>query len=159
MLKNINLFLGKFLNVIICFTISFMAVLVFFNVILRYFFHSGIPWSEEIVRFLFVWMVFFGAIAAFKDKMHISVDVLINLLPRSLQRLTRILVNIVVMLLLGLILHGSWKVTMLNVGSLAPATQIPYPLVYGVGIISSITMGGIVLANIYKEIENKKFQD
>jgi TRAP-type C4-dicarboxylate transport system permease small subunit len=42
-----------------------MAVAVFFNVVLRYGFGSGIAASEELSRLLFVWMVLIGATAAY----------------------------------------------------------------------------------------------
>ncbi|WP_437125406.1 TRAP transporter small permease subunit, partial [Geobacillus thermoleovorans] len=42
-------------------TLAFMCILVFGNVVLRYGFNSGITWSEEMSRFLFIWMSFFGA--------------------------------------------------------------------------------------------------
>ncbi len=43
-----------------------MAVLVFGNVVLRYGFNSGITASEELSRWLFVWMTFLGAIVAMR---------------------------------------------------------------------------------------------
>ncbi|MEO5883317.1 MAG: TRAP transporter small permease subunit, partial [Caldimonas sp.] len=39
-----------------------MVVLVFGNVVLRYGFNSGITASEELSRFLFVWLTFMGAV-------------------------------------------------------------------------------------------------
>jgi hypothetical protein len=44
-----------------------MVVMVFGNVVLRYAFNSGITVSEELSRWLFVWMTFMGAVVALKD--------------------------------------------------------------------------------------------
>ena len=57
---------------------AIMAVLVFGNVILRYGFNSGIVYSEEVSRFLFVWLTLIGALI-----------VLSPLCPHSSQILSR----------------------------------------------------------------------
>lgn len=58
-MKKASRILNIILNVAIAFSLASMAILVFGNVVLRYAFNSGITWSEEMSRFLFVWMVFF----------------------------------------------------------------------------------------------------
>ncbi|MBI3146088.1 MAG: TRAP transporter small permease, partial [Pseudogulbenkiania sp.] len=60
-----------------------MVILVFTNVVLRYGFGSGIAASEEIVRHLFVWVTFLGAILGVIEGTHIGVDSLINALPET----------------------------------------------------------------------------
>src|SRR2546423_2066887 len=45
-----------------------MMILVFGNVVLRYALNSGITMSEEMSRWLFVWMTFLGAIVALKEQ-------------------------------------------------------------------------------------------
>jgi len=52
------------LKALIALLLAGMVVLVFGNVVLRYAFNSGIPVSEELARWFFVWMVFLGAIVA-----------------------------------------------------------------------------------------------
>lgn len=61
------------------------TLLLFVNVILRYFFHSAIFWVEEILRYLFVWITFIGAATCVKKKAHISLDTVILVLPSKLQ--------------------------------------------------------------------------
>ena len=43
---------------------SVMSLMVFWNVVLRYGFNSGIPFSVEVSRLIFVWIAFVGAVAA-----------------------------------------------------------------------------------------------
>ena len=52
-----------------------MVVMVFGNVVLRYVFNSGITISEELSRWLFVWMTFLGAISAVREHGHLGTDV------------------------------------------------------------------------------------
>ncbi len=58
-----------------------MVVLVFGNVVLRYVFNSGIPISEELSRWLLVWLTFLGAIVALRQHAHLGVDTLVRALP------------------------------------------------------------------------------
>ena len=56
----------KVLEAVIAVFLLVMVVLVFGNVVLRYGFNLGITVSEEISRWLFVWMTFLGAIVAMR---------------------------------------------------------------------------------------------
>ena len=50
-------------------------------IVLRYFPHTGITWTEPLTRQLVLWIALFGAGAATVDRKHISVDVIGHLLP------------------------------------------------------------------------------
>jgi len=54
----------RLLEYVIAGLLALMVVLVFGNVVLRYVFNSGITMSEELSRWLFVWLIFLGAIIA-----------------------------------------------------------------------------------------------
>ena len=54
----------RFLELVISVALAVMVVLVFGNVVMRYAFNSGITLSEELSRWLFVWVTFLGAIVA-----------------------------------------------------------------------------------------------
>nr|WP_020960096.1 TRAP transporter small permease [Geobacillus genomosp. 3] len=133
-------------------TLAFMCILVFGNVVLRYGFNSGITWSEEMSRFLFIWMTFFGAIGALKDNDHLGVDALVRKLPVGAKRVVFVISNVIVLYVLYLLLDGSWKITLSSVGSRAPATGLPMAFIYGTGLVVSIGMGIIVLFHIYQAL-------
>jgi TRAP-type transport system small permease protein len=61
--------------------LAFMVVLVFGNVVLRYGFNSGITVSEEVSRWLSVWLTFLGAIVAMREHAHLGSDMLVSRLP------------------------------------------------------------------------------
>ena len=155
MVNKISSFSNKLLNMAIAFSLAAMSLAVFGNVVLRYVFNSGLTWSEEMSRFLFVWMVFLGAIAALKDKMHLGVDIVVNALPKGLQKVVFLISNAIVLYLLWLVLDGSWKMTILNMNSTGPATGMPLSYLYGIGVISSIWMMLLIIASLYKAIRGE----
>jgi TRAP-type C4-dicarboxylate transport system permease small subunit len=67
--------------------LALMAAMVFGNVVLRYVFNSGIAVSEELSRWLFVWMTFLGAVVALKENAHLGTDMLVAPGPHRAARL------------------------------------------------------------------------
>ncbi|MEX2567563.1 MAG: TRAP transporter small permease [Cyclobacteriaceae bacterium] len=57
--------------------VSIMITQVFF----RYILNNSLVWSEELVRFLFIWLTFLGAAINIRDKWHIGMDYLHSILP------------------------------------------------------------------------------
>ena len=79
----------RLLKALIAVCLTCMVVLVLSNVILRYAFNSGITLSEEVSRWLFVYLVFLGAIVALRERGHLGMDSLVSRLsPLGKQLLT-----------------------------------------------------------------------
>src|SRR5438045_2320249 len=74
-------FYCEVLKAAIAMCLAAMVVLVFSNVVLRYVFNSGIAISEELSRWLLVWLTFLGAIVALRQHAHLGVDTLVRTLP------------------------------------------------------------------------------
>ena len=81
-----------------------VTVLITAQVLVRYAFGGSLVWSEELTRLLFVWMVMVAAVTA----PRMQVDFLVDLLPRRLRALQRILIEFVVMGLTVILIHGAW---------------------------------------------------
>lgn len=81
--------------------ISVTTVLVVVNIILRYIFNSGLVWSEEVATGCFVWSVFIGAVAVFKRRGHVGVDLLVKRLPHGLQQAVKLLTDAILVVLNG----------------------------------------------------------
>ena len=67
-----------------------MVVMVTVHVLGRYVLHMSFSYTEEIVRYLFVWATFLGAAAAAFRRRHLSVAGAIRILPESARRWTEI---------------------------------------------------------------------
>ena len=99
----------KLLKVLIALFLAIMVVLVFGNVVLRYAFNSGITVSEELSRWLFVWLTFLGAIVALRQHGHLGVDMLVRRLPKAAKRACLILTQLLMLYATWLLLQGSWQ--------------------------------------------------
>lgn len=81
------------------------TTLVMLNVVLRYFFKTGIYWSEEVATGCFVWSVFLGAAAGYKRKAHVGVDMLVSLANDKVKELVTIIVDVILLVINGYITY------------------------------------------------------
>jgi TRAP-type C4-dicarboxylate transport system permease small subunit len=125
-----------------------MVVMVFGNVLLRYAFDSGIIVSEELARFLFVWVTFLGAVIVMGQGGHLGFDLVARALPRAGQRACRILSDILMLLCCGVFLWGAWSQVAINMGNHAPISGLPLGWAYAAALVAGIGLGVIVLADL-----------
>lgn len=87
--------------------------LAFINVVLRYAFDFSLTWAGELTNYLFIWSALFGAAYGFKKGIHISVTVLLNLLPPLLAKILFVIANMISFLYLSLSAYFGYQVVML----------------------------------------------
>lgn len=127
----------KLLDVLIACGLAAMVVLVFANVVLRYAFNTGIASSEELSRWLFVWVILLGAVVALRERGHMGTEVLVDRLPPAARKSCVVLAHLLVLGILALMLKGTWSVVLVNLDARAPATNIPMSVLYAPGVIFS----------------------
>src|SRR6476646_4331201 len=110
--------------------LAVMVVLVFGNVVLRYLFNSGITVSEELSRWLMVWLTFLGAIVALREHSHLGVDTFVRALPPAGKRICFVLSYGLMLFADWLLLSGSWKQMIITAGDRAPATNLSVGFFY-----------------------------
>jgi TRAP-type C4-dicarboxylate transport system permease small subunit len=149
----------QLLKIIIVVCLALMVILVFGNVVLRYAFNMGITVSEEVSRMLFVWLTFLGAIVAFREHGHLGVDMLVRALPTLGKKVCLIVSQLLMLYATWLFLQGSWQQTLINIGVASPSAGISMGLVYGVGVIFSVSTGLILLHELYRAVTGKMSED
>jgi TRAP-type C4-dicarboxylate transport system permease small subunit len=127
-----------------------MVVLVFGNVVLRYVFNSGIAISEEMSRWLFVWMVFLGAIVGLREHAHLGVDSFVKLLSPMGRKICYALSHVLMLYASVLLTEGSWKQTVLNWDTTAPASGLSVGLFYAAGLVFGVASIPILLHDLYR---------
>lgn len=154
-MRNPTKMITNILNVLIAASISLMAIFVFGNVIMRYFFQSGLIWAEELSRIFFMWLIFLGAIVAFRENAHLGVDTLVQKLSLKGRKILYIINSILILATLALLAVGSWDLSVLNLNQSTPTLLIPYAYVYISGVVMSVGISIIVIAKLYRLLANK----
>lgn len=117
-----------------------MVIIVFGQVIARYVLQNSLSWSEEIARYLLVWVVFLSAGYVLGQGCHIFLDVIFNVFPRPVQRVFR---KISCLFLLGfsyVITHYGLELVQVGTRQKSSAIGLPMALVY-----IAIPLGGFLL--------------
>ncbi|WP_295551532.1 TRAP transporter small permease [uncultured Pseudacidovorax sp.] len=139
--------------------LAVMVVLVFGNVVLRYGFNSGITLSEEVSRWLFIWMTFLGALVALHERAHLGVDMVVGRLPPTGKKLCLLLSQLLMLYMLWLLLQGSIVQTRINWDVQAPVTGLSMAIVYSVGIVFAVGGGLLLLIDIGRLLTGRLRED
>lgn len=132
----LDLILKAFVSVALVLMVGF----VFLNAFLRYVFASGLTWSEEAARYLFVWVVFLGAIVATRERGHLAVDLVVSRFNVIGKRIVLVATNLVFIVVLVFLIDGLLRLMELNAGVPAPVTGIPRNTMYLAGLISAVAI-------------------
>jgi len=127
-----------------------MVLMVLGNVILRYGFNSGITVSEELSRFLFVWLVFLGAVTGMRENAHLGVDMLVRKLPILCRKFCLATSESLMLVCCLLFFWGTWQQHDINLDNLAPVTEIPMEWVFGVAYVSAASMALLIVAKLWR---------
>lgn len=145
----------RLLTVLMVLMLALMVVLVFGNVVLRYGFNTGITVSEELSRWLFVWMTFLGAVVAMRDHAHLGTDVLVARLPKAGKRAFLLVGQTLMLYVTWLILQGSWQQTVINLDTEAPVTGAPIAIVYATGLVFAVSGGALLVRELWRTLRGE----
>ena len=132
--------------------LAVMVVLVFGNVVLRYGFNSGIVFSEEVSRFLFMWLTLLGALIAMHDNAHLGMTGLIERLPVAGQRVCRFASDALMLACCGLLAHGTWKQVVLAMDDRAPVSGVPMGVVFSALLVCSAGVSLLLVQSLWRQL-------
>lgn len=142
--------LCRLLSAVMVLFLAIMVVLVFGNVVLRYGFNSGITLSEELSRWLFVWMTFLGALVALRSHHHLGTDSLIARLPVTGKKICLGLSHLIMLYLCWLMFRGSWQQTVINWGTTSAVMEVSMGWFYAAGVFFSAFAFIFILSDFWK---------
>ena len=146
MRKIIDLYCGIF-EFLIALMLTLMVILVFGNVVLRYGFNSGIAVSEEVSRWLFIWITFLGAVVALRERAHLGVDMVVSRLPVVGKKLCLAASYLCMLYILWLLYDGSVDQMRINSDTEAPVTGASMAIVYAPGAVFAVCAAVILLTD------------
>lgn len=120
---------------------SAMTVDVLWGVFTRYAMSNQASWSEELARFLLIWIGILGAAYASGQKMHLSIDLLKpKLSPQGQRRLSIIIHVLVIVFALAILVIGGLRLIHITrtLGQTSAALRVPMAAVYSVVPIAGI---------------------
>lgn len=124
-----------------------MCLMVFGNVLLRHFFDSGINVSEELARFMFIWLTFLGAVVAMREGGHLGMDMVVRRLPARAQRVALLLGQLLMLVCCAVLLWGMVRQHPINAANVGLVTGISLGVVYAVAYVCAASIAALVCHN------------
>lgn len=112
--------------------LSAMSIIIFLQVVMRYGFQASLSWSEEIARYLFIWLIYIGISYGVKKSAHVEVTALDLVLPEAGRRCLKAVSAVFFLIFSVIIVYYGWLVCMkiMRLGQEAPGTGIEMWVVY-----------------------------
>jgi len=140
---------NKFMSYLGLVCLGGFIISVLIQVISRTFLPKTPSWTEELARYLFIYMVAFGSSVAVHKKEFVAVDLIIDFLPKIIRKLIELVINIVLLLFVTFVLLKSvLSFAILEYRMVSTAMQVPMQYIY----FSMIILLGLLILSFVMEI-------
>ena len=140
---------NKFMSYLGLVCLGGFIISVLIQVISRTFLPKTPSWTEELARYLFIYMVAFGSSVAVHKKEFVAVDLIIDFLPKIIRKLIELVINIVLFLFVTFVLLKSvLGFAILEYRMVSTAMQVPMQYIY----FSMIILFGLLILSFVMEI-------
>ena len=119
-----------------------LIVLTVGGVLKRYILRNPISWLEEIQALLFMWITFIGGSAAFRYASHVSIEILVESLPKKIGGLIERFDVLLQLLILGYLCYQefTYYFQLISTGKVTNLLRIPYSVAY-----LALPIGGVLM--------------
>jgi TRAP-type C4-dicarboxylate transport system permease small subunit len=131
-------------------------VVVFLQVLFRYLLRQPLFWSEELPRYLLIWMTFLAAALAQKHDAHINITLCIAPLSTRARQALKILTDAVILAFFWVLIYSGSLVTSITAHHRSTALQLPMGLVYAALPVGAILMSLYLLLQIAAGVRRLK---
>ncbi len=132
-----------------------MVLTVFLNTVLRYGFNYGMAASEELLRYLFVWVCFLGIVSVYKTKSHIAVTIITERLSEKWNFYLKLLSDCLVLYAMYVMVHGGLIYMSFNMHSLGQMIKIPFAWIIFSVVFAGVCMGVMTIIEMFMCIKQK----
>ncbi len=129
-MKKLDTILGRALYWLIAGLMFAMAMLIFAQVLARYAFGNSLTWSEEIGRYIFVWMSFLGMATAIREKAHVALDILLQHLTGVSKKAIVLFNGLLLLVLSGALVASGFYLVQYGMLQNSSAVRLPMHFVY-----------------------------
>lgn len=154
----LNGILTKATEVIVATLLAAMAAALLLEVALRYGLGISLPWTSEFARYAMIWITFFGAALAIREREHIQVTFFIRLLPRPMWKYSLIFINVALMAFVAALIRYSVTIVAAEMSMRTAALNIPFGVVVAALPLSGILMLVYLLADTGAILRNRNVE-
>ena len=148
--------LNKIIEIFCIVLMTFMTILVTWQVITRYVFNNPSAVTEQLCQYLFIWLVLFGSAYIFGKREHMQITFIKEKLPNKLGKICDLLQEIIIFIFtLGVLVIGGYLSVVKQMVQFDAALQIPIGIVYAAIPLSGVFILFYSIYNIKKIVLEK----
>ena len=132
--------------------LGIIVVCLFYAVVMRYVFHRPPAWSMELSRFLFMWMVIFSACVVTREKSHIQISFIVNMLPDTLRFVWMNILRLLMMAFCWVVLQQGIAIYPMVSEASSPTLGLSMGWLYAAIPFGALMMGVYLLESIIESI-------
>lgn len=123
--------LNKILETVLAVVVAVMVIGCFWQVFTRFILNNPSKYTEELLRYLLIWMTMLGVPYAYGKERHLSINLFTRSFTKRDSLLTKIGIEILILFLsLFVMVAGGFMVTANSAGQISPALHMPMQLYY-----------------------------
>ena len=153
-LELIDRGIGAVLRPVLFLAMAALIVAISLQVGSRLFFRA-LGWTEEVSRFLVIWITFLGAALAWQQHRHIAVGVLVDALPAAGARLLRIAACVVAIAFMVALVMVGLEYMGTQGRQRSAALRLPMARIYAVIPLSAALMAWFALSDLLRILASK----
>ena len=126
LLKAVNDLITKITHAALVFFMSGMVALIFAQVIYRYILKQPLSWSEELAKYFFSCIIFFGAVILYREEKHINMSMALDSVRnRTFKRVVKFLCDLLIILFLCIMTFYTFPLAydILELGGVSPSME------------------------------------
>jgi TRAP-type C4-dicarboxylate transport system permease small subunit len=140
MIKTLSDYLNKITEIVVMTLMSAISVIIFTQVVCRYVFNHSLYWSEEVGRYILIWITFLGASVGVKRYAHIGIDFLYNRTHGLFRKILDFIIILLGLFFAALICYFGYKFASFAKFQKSAALLMPMTIPY-----LSISVGGFLI--------------
>lgn len=133
-------------------TLAIMSIVTFGAVVSRFSFRFPLPWSEELVRYLFAWTILVGSSIAVRKGAHIGINVVVDRLPVSWRKYANMLAILIAICFCVFLFFIGYDQMMSQRDQYSPAMEVNMALVYACLPVGAILMIISFIAVLWQDL-------
>jgi len=133
--------LNRFLETVLAILVALMVVGCFWQVITRFLLHNPSKYTEELLRYMLIWLTMLGVPYAYGKESYLSINLITRTFkPKNLTS-TKIGIEFLVLFIsVFVMIAGGVMVTINSAGQISPAMELPMQVYYICVPISGVLM-------------------
>lgn len=151
-MKAIKSFIDNVLRAVMALSSLVLFIVTFMQVVWRFVLKSPLPWSQDVIRLCFTYLVFLGAAYCVKENAHLGIDVVVSLLKPKARRAVDLLISLVLLAFFVFLAYYGVAFTQTGGSQMAPYLPLRMSFYYASVPVSAVLMVFYMLLQLAEQL-------